>query len=232
MQLPRGGHWAVTRDDDGRRDGSHADRTAEFGHEAPAAAADVEPQLDGEQWERDGGGDEPAPTGSAECDTSEDRDGKHLCGARRERARTVRSSSRSRRRSTSASLSGVRARNASIAAAPMATPAHENARRSPSTMGSPVSPHPPCSDGIATGFHAARRSADGAADAVGAVRWVFMPRPPLRGATHRVMLAARRGPGPRRCAACTARLRRRAVRRPRTDRCRWGRRSSRRPRAR
>jgi hypothetical protein len=47
-------------------------------------------------------------------------------------------------------LSGVRARNASIAAAPMASPDHDHATSRPSSTGSRVRLQPPCSLGRAT----------------------------------------------------------------------------------
>ena len=62
----------------------------------------------------------------------------------------VRSSQRFRHRSTSTTFNGVRATKPSIAASPNARPGHDHATNNPSTTGSAVKLHPPCSDGTAT----------------------------------------------------------------------------------
>ena len=69
-----------------------------------------------------------------------------------------RSSHRSWRMSTATSFSGVRTRNARNAATPSAAPAIDGAISRPSSTGSSVSPHPPCSLGMATDRHAGRVS--------------------------------------------------------------------------
>ena len=74
-------------------------------------------------------------------------------------ARRVRASQRSRLRSTRASLSGVRTKNARNAATPRSAPATEGATSRPSRTGSRVRPHPPCSVGTATDFSGERARA-------------------------------------------------------------------------
>ena len=125
-------------------------RANQLGHEATAPATDIEPHLDCHQRQGDEHGQQPRLPGRPNATPPSTPMTPSSTMARR-----VRGSDRSRRRSMSASFSGVRTRNARKAAAPIATPAHENARTTPSSTGSSVSPHPPCSDGTATARHGA-----------------------------------------------------------------------------
>jgi hypothetical protein len=65
-------------------------------------------------------------------------------------ATRVRSIQRFRLRSTNTTFNGVRATKPSIAASPNASPGHDHATNNPTTTGSAVKLHPPCSEGTAT----------------------------------------------------------------------------------
>jgi hypothetical protein len=158
----------AVRERDRCRDRADADGTGELGQQPSTTTAHVERQLDrderagDEQWQ-------PVPSvGSERTDRHEGDEHEQL--DERDRAATlVRWSHRPRHRSTRTSLSGVRATNANIAAAPSARPGQDHATRRPSRTGSSVRLQPPCSVGIATARSVDRSPAAIAALRVGAV---------------------------------------------------------------
>ena len=156
---------------DGRRRGRDPDPAAQLGHEATAAAADVEPQLDGEQRERHADGDEPAPTSAGrrpapEHGQGDELDGGDAGGQARPGQRAVAPPVDEDQLQRGADEEGEHARRRRWPG-----PATTRTTSSPSSTGSKVRPQPPCSLGRATARHGARSTATEPAGAARAARW-------------------------------------------------------------